>query len=219
MIPTTNTTPAPQLINSTQIAQQQTTSTSKSRLAPLKIVESNWRSQAPVTSPDLQSTPKLQIAQSELPGTSPQAPPTPSIKDTGNGYPTRIPQNYFGPAIGFGNGSSAFGVISRFPFSTNYSIRPSAVFGSGGTVLRVPVTYDFALGDKEPFERNPLLTFNAGGGVQFSSSGGTVQGDKFSLLGTLGVDINLYDGIAISASYNTNFGNVNGTNIGIGFEF
>ena len=90
MIPTTNTTPAPQLINSTQIAQQQTTSTPKSRLAPLKIVESNWRSQAPMTSPDLQSTPKLQIAQSELPGTSPQAPPTPSIKDTGNGYPNRI---------------------------------------------------------------------------------------------------------------------------------
>ena len=85
--------------------------------------------------------------------------------------------------------------------------------------MRVPVTYDFSLGDKEPFERNPLLSFHVGGGVQFSSGGGNVKGDKFSLLGTIGVDLNLYEGIAILANYNTNFDNINATNIGIGFEF
>ena len=219
MIPPINITPAVQPHSSVPVTQSNPHVTPAARTAPTKIAGSNWKNQAPITSPDLKTTPKLQIAQSELPGTSPQAPPSPSIRDTGSGYPTRIPQNYVGPAIGIGNGSSAFGVISRFPFSENYSIRPSAVFGNKNTVIRVPLTYDFALGDKEPFERNPLLTFHAGGGLQFSSRGGTAQGDKFGLLGTIGVDINLYDGIAIVASYNTDFGEVNGTNIGLGFEF
>ncbi len=219
MIPPIVTTPALQSHNSIPATQTNASAIKAVKVAPIQLADSNWKNQAPLTSPDLQTTPKLQIAQSELPGTSPQAPPSPSIRDTGNGYPTRIPQNYVGPAIGIGNGSTNFGVVSRFPFSQNYSIRPSAFFGNNNTVLRVPVTYDFTLGDKEPFERNPLLTFHAGGGVQFSSIGGTAQGDKFGLLGTIGVDINLYDGIAILASYNTDFGNVNGTNIGLGFEF
>jgi hypothetical protein len=182
---------------------------------------SNWKDRSPVTSPDLHATPAPQsIAQSELPGGSTPAPipPAPSIRDTGSGYPTRIPANYFGPAIGFGNGGSAFGVISRFPFAENYSIRPSAVFGSN-TVVRVPVTYDFSLGDKEPFERNPLMTFHVGGGVQFRSGGGTVNGDKFSLLGTIGVDVHLFEGIALVGSFNTDFASNNGTNVGLGFEF
>jgi hypothetical protein len=219
MIPPINTPPAVQPHNSIPLTQTNSSATPTARIAPIQIANSNWKKQAPVTSPDLKAAPKLKIAQSELPGTSPQAPPSPSIRDTGSGYPTRIPQNYVGPAIGIGNGSSAFGVISRFPFSENYSIRPSAVFGNKNTVIRVPLTYDFGFGDKEPFERNPLLTFHAGGGLQFSSRGGTAQGDKFGLLGTIGVDINLYDGIAIVASYNTDFGEVNGTNIGLGFEF
>jgi hypothetical protein len=203
MIPPINTIPAPQLNSPTSITQPQVSSSTKSRIAPWQNASSSWKNQTPVNSPDLKSTPKLRIAQSELPGSSPQAPPSPSIQDTGSGYPTRIPQNYFGPAIGFGNGASYFGIISRFPFSENYSIRPSAVFGSDGTILRVPVTYDF----------------NAGGGVQFSSGGGTVQGDKFSLLGTVGVDVNLFEGIALVGSYNTNFDNVSGGLVGLGFEF
>ncbi len=219
MIPPINTTPILQPNTSALVSQSSTRGTPIARTAPIQIAGSDWKNQAPITSPDLKTPSKLQIAQSELPGTSPQSPSSPSTTDTGSGYPTRIPQNYVGPAIGFGNGSSTFGVISRFPFSENYSIRPSALFGSNNTVIRVPVTYDFSLGDKEPFERNPLLTFHAGGGVQFSSRGGTAQGDKLGLLGTIGVDINLYDGIAILASYNTDFADVNGTNIGIGFEF
>jgi hypothetical protein len=191
----------------------------KSRFS--QVAGSSWKTSAPLTSPDLHAPAVRQIAQSELPGGSTPVtpPPSPSIRDTGNGYPTRIPANYFGPAIGFGNGSASFGIISRFPFGENYSIRPSAVFGSNGTVLRVPITYDFALGDKEPFERNPLITFHAGGGVQFVSGGGTVNGDKFSLLGTIGVDVNLFEGVALLGSFNTNFGDNSGTNVGLGFEF
>jgi hypothetical protein len=220
MIPPISTSPVQPLTNQ-QIGLtsniEQNTNTSVGKKAGL-----NWKNQSPVNSPDLKTTPKLQIAQSELPGSS--APPAPSIRDTGSGYPARIPQNYVGPAIGFGNNNgtssgSSFGVVSRFPFSTNYSIRPSAIFGSGGTILRVPFTYDFILGEKEPFERNPIVTFNVGGGVQFSSSGGTAQGDKFGLLGTIGVDVNLFEGIALVGSYNTDFNKINGAVIGLGFEF
>jgi hypothetical protein len=214
-------TPIPQ-VNSVKSIEQPTTS-SVSKLDKFsKTSVANWKDRDPVISPDLHQTPaSKQIAQSELPGGSTppvQAPPSPSIRDTGSGYPTRIPSNYFGPAIGFGNGGSAFGVVSRFPFSENYSIRPSAVFGTR-TTIRVPITYDFSLGEKEPFERNPLVTFHAGGGVQFSSGGGSLQGDKFALLGTIGVDVNLFEGIALLGSFNTDFANNNGTNIGLGFEF
>jgi hypothetical protein len=226
MFPPVNTHTAniPQLNNSTTIDLASLTSSNADETSANQKSKSNWKNQAPVNSPDLKSTPKLQIAQSELPGSSPQAPPSPSIRDTGNGYPARIPANYFGPAIGFGNNNgtssgSSFGVVSRFPFSTNYSIRPSAIFGSAGTILRVPVTYDFILGEKEPFERNPIVTFNAGGGVQFSSSGGTARGDKFGLLGTIGVDVNLFEGIALVGSYNTDFNNISGGLVGLGFEF
>lgn len=218
MIPPVTPAPISQPNIAPAIAQTTTSAAKASQTLGRTASVANWKTQAPMTSPDLQATPALpRIAQSELPGNS-QTPPTPSIRDTGSGYPARIPNNYFGPVIGFGTGSS-FGVVSRFPFAENYSIRPSAVFGSGGTILRVPVTYDFILGDKEPFERNPLITFNAGAGVQFSSGGGSVQGDKFSLLGTVGLDVNLFEGIALVGSYNTNFGDVNGTNIGLGFEF
>jgi hypothetical protein len=185
---------------------------------------SNWKAQATLTSPDLKSTPALsQLIAQELPGGNTPSTETPkrpkTIIDNGQGYATRIPLNYVGPALSFGNGVSSFGVISKFPLGDKFSIRPSATFGSRGTVLRVPLTYDFALGDPEPFEPNPLVTFHAGGGVEFSSGGGTVNGDKFSLLGTIGVDVSLFDNIALLADFNTNFGSNSGITVGVGFEF
>ena len=184
-----------------------------------QISIANLNSQAPLTSPDLHSTPALtKIAQSELPGDSTPRRPN-STRDTGNGYPTRIPANYVGPGISFANGGSAFGVVSRFKLGEQYSLRPSATFGSKQTTVRVPVTYNFAFGEPEPFEPSPIASFHAGGGVEFTSGGGTVQGDKFSLLGTVGVDLNLFDGVAILADVNTNFASNTGVTVGIGFEF
>jgi hypothetical protein len=217
MIPPVTTIPATPAPISQPAAPNVSKIATTSKAAPAAA----WKQSTPLTSPDLKATPKLRsIAQSELPGSStPSAPPPPSSNvDTGSGYPTTIPRNYFGPAIGFGNGTSAFGVVSRFPFAERYSIRPSVVFGSTTTV-RVPITYDFELGDREPFERNPLVTFHVGGGAQFRSGGGTVNGDKFSLLGTVGVDVNLFEGVALVGSFNTDFASNNGTNIGLGFEF
>jgi hypothetical protein len=188
-----------------------------------RVSLASFTAQAPLTSPAIESKPAPnRIAQSELPGGSTppnQAPPPPgSIRDTGKGYPTRIPSNYVGPAVSFNNGSS-FGAISRFAIGEKYSVRPSATFGSNGTVLRVPFTYDFAFGEPDPFEANPLANFHAGAGVEFASGGGNVQGDKFSLLGTVGVDLNLFEGVAILADFNTNFGSRSGVTVGLGFEF
>jgi hypothetical protein len=219
MIPPIPTTATPILQPNHPAQSQSIASVAQKSQTPTKVAGVNWKNRAPLTSPDLNTIPAPRlIAQSELPGGStPPIPPAPSIRDTGEGYPTRIPRNYFGPALATGNGGTSFGVISRFPFSDNYSIRPSAVFGGNGTIVRVPLTYDFVFGDKEPFERNPVVTFHAGGGVQFSSlNGGSSQ---FRVLGTLGVDVNLFEGTALVASYNTDFNNINGVNFGLGFEF
>jgi hypothetical protein len=198
---------------------------------PTKTVVSSklakhWQ-EAPLTSPDIQAAPApvKKIAQSELPGgstpTTPpvETPPTPSIRDTGSGYPTNIPRNYFGPAIGTGNGATGFGATSRFSIGENYSVRPSALFGSNGTIIRVPFTYDFVFGDKEPFERNPLITFHAGGGVQYSSGANSNNSSNFGVLGTIGVDVNLFETTALVVNYNTDFASINGLIFGLGFEF
>jgi hypothetical protein len=206
-----------------QISQPLTTANQGFTFSNVSVA--NWQDRSRQTSPDLHTAPTLKIAQSELPGGSTppqppaQVPPSPSIRDTGNGYPTRIPQNYVGPAIGFGSGGSTFGVTSRFPFAENLSIRPSALFGGNGTFLRVPVTYDFSLSEKEPFERNPLVTFFVGGGIQYSSGVNGAQSSQFGILGTLGVDVNLFEGTALVGSFNTDFASNNGTFIGLGFEF
>jgi hypothetical protein len=201
---------------------QETTFKSNQKLNEILV------SSTPTTSPVKAKSAPTKIAQSELPGGStpppaptaptaptPTAPPEPSIRDTGSGYPSRIPANYFGPALSFGNGNTSFGVISRFPFGNKLSIRPAATFGNI-TSVRVPVTYDFALGDPEPFERNPLITFNAGAGVQYISGNNK---SNFAFLGTIGVDVNLFEGTALVGNYSTDFSNNNTGSFGLGFEF
>lgn len=225
MPPTTPTIATPILILDNPALFSAATKPPSKTVASAKLAP-HWQ-EPPLTSPDLKATPApVKVAQSELPGgstpsapPSPQAPPEPSIRDTGSGYPTNIPRNYFGPAIGTGNGATGFGVTSRFSLGETYSIRPSAIFGSNGTIVRVPLTYDFVFGDKEPFERNPLITFHAGGGVQFSSGANSNNSSQFGLLGTIGVDVNLFETTALVVNYNTDFASINGVNFGLGFEF
>jgi hypothetical protein len=212
------TTPILQQNNS---APSQPTTRKQQEFSFSKVSVGTWQDRPPLTSPKLKAVPAPQfIAQSELPGGStPPIPPAPSIRDTGDGYPTRIPRNYFGPALEFTNRTTLFGLTSRFPIGETYSIRPSAVFGSGGAILRVPLTYDFTFGDKEPFERNPLIVVFAGGGVQYISGINNSNSSNFGLLGTIGVDVNLFEGVALIGSFNTDFGSNSGLNIGLGFEF
>ena len=229
MIPPIATTPAititsPQLDRATSTTQTKFSNFS-GRAGADRISVSSQTNPVPLTSPSIKSTPAPRlISQSELPGGSTPTPnpvtppPAPGTTDTGNGYPLRFPNSYFGPAVSFGNGAAAYGILSKFPVFNNFSIRPSAVFNSTGTVVRLPITYDFSLGQQEPFERNPLINFNVGGGVQYSS-GSDGQSSKFDALGTVGADVNLFEGVALVGSFNTNFGSINGTNVGLGFEF
>ncbi|MFM2303062.1 MAG: hypothetical protein RLZZ135_467 [Cyanobacteriota bacterium] len=232
MIPPIATIPAititsPQFVDHSTSTTQTASSKFSARTGANRVSISSQTNPVPLTSPEINSisAPKL-IAQSELPGGStptpsqvvPPPPPT-TTTDTGGGYPLQFPKNYFGPAVGFGNGAAAYGVITRFHFADNFSLRPSAVFNSNGSVVRLPITYDFSLGQKEPFERNPLINFNAGAGVQYASGGNNGQGSKFDILGTVGADVNLFEGVAAVISFNTNFGSINGTNLGLGFEF
>jgi hypothetical protein len=226
--PTTPTIATPILILDNAALFPTATTAAPTKTAISSKLAQHWQA-APLTSPDIKATPApvKKIAQSELPGgstpptpsTPAPAPPAPSIRDTGSGYPTNIPRNYFGPAIGTGNGATGFGATSRFSIGDNYSVRPSALFGNNGTIVRVPVTYDFVFGDKEPFERNPLVTFHAGGGVQFSSGSNSNDSSKFGILGTIGVDVNLFENTALVVNYNTDFASINGVNFGLGFEF
>jgi hypothetical protein len=226
MIPPTTPTIATPILISENAAFFPAATTTASKVAISAKLAPHWQ-EAPLTSPSLKATPALKIAQSELPGgstpptpsTPDQAPPTPSIRDSGSGYPTNIPRNYFGPAIGTGNGATGFGATSRFSIGENYSVRPSALFGSNGTIIRVPFTYDFVFGDKEPFERNPLITFHAGGGVQYSSGANNNNSSNFGILGTIGVDVNLFETTALVVNYNTDFASINGLIFGLGFEF
>jgi hypothetical protein len=230
MIPPIATTPAttitsPQFFDRATSTTQTTSSKFSGRAGADRIAVLRRTSSVPLTSPGIKSTPAPQlISQTELPGGSTPTPnpvtppPAPSMTDTGSGYPNRVPKSYFGPAIGFGNGSTSFGVLTKFPFSDKFSIRPSAVFNSNGTVVRLPITYDFGLGEKEPFERNPLITFNVGGGVQYNTSSNGQNG-QFNVLGTVGADVNLFEGVVLVGSFNTNFGSISGTNVGLGFEF
>lgn len=63
------------------------------------------------------------------------------------------------------------------------------------------------------------MTFHAGGGVRYTSGGNGSNSSNFGILGTIGVDVNLFEGVALLGSFNTDFNSNNGTNVGLGFEF
>jgi hypothetical protein len=167
---------------------------------------------------NLMAKSNLSIApQIDAPSSLAQVPPDPRNES----FPqnTRIPKNYVGVGASFSGGTTGIGAISRIAFSDNISLRPSATFGNGRSTVRLPITFDFNLGNPEPFEPNPLASFHAGGGVEFTSAGGNVGGDRFGILGTLGADLNIFDGVALLADFNTNFSDNTGAMIGLGFEF
>ena len=156
MIPPIATIPAititsPQFVDRSTSTTQTASSKFSARTGANRVSISSQTNPVPFSAPKL-------IAQSELPGGStptpsqvvppPPPPPPTTTTDTGGGYPLQFPKNYFGPAVSFGSGSTAYGVITRFHVTDNVSLRPSAVFNSNGSVVRLPITYDFSLGQK-----------------------------------------------------------------------
>jgi hypothetical protein len=123
-------------------------------------------------------------------------------------------QNYIAPAISFGN-DTLIGGVSRFGIGKNISVRPSLFLGNT-TRIAVPFTYDFGFNENEAFEKNPLVILHAGGGLDYSSSGGV---NRLSPLVVFGADVYLGDGASVllqlGNTFNSNFTAI----IGVGLQF
>lgn len=142
------------------------------------------------------------------------------VSSANNAMAQDAKKNYVGPSIGFANGTTLFGVNSKFGVSDNVSVRPYAQFGSIGgisiTSYGATATYDFSI---------PKTDFAPYAGIGFGGLTGSAGGASASASGLaleFGSDYNVSDSIALNANYRilTN-GNGNGSlfNIGGGFKF
>jgi hypothetical protein len=124
--------------------------------------------------------------------------------------------NQIGPSLSFGSNATVFGVDSRFPVTSNISVRPTLRFPSGGIVIGSSATYDFDLSGSdtriEPYlgaglnaytgdnnQNGANVTGYAIGGVDYSLT------DQFVLKGSVAVPFN--------SQYSTDF------TLGVGYKF
>jgi hypothetical protein len=180
-------------------------------VAPETKQDSKQQSPPPLTPPSQVIPPQQQ--QNPLPSGPPPTEPANYPNNTGPGA-AYYNQNYIAPAVSFGN-DTLIGAASRFGLGKNISVRPSLFLGNT-TRIAVPLTYDFGFNDNEQFEKNPLVVFHAGGGLDYSSNGGS---NKLSPLVVFGADVYLGDGasvlLQIGNTFNSNFVAV----AGIGLQF
>jgi hypothetical protein len=171
--------------------------------------------QAPTLSPPSEVLPPQQ--QQPLPSGPPAVEPGNYPNNTGPGA-AYYNQNYIGPAVSFGRETS-IGAASRFGLGRNISIRPSLFLGNS-TRIAVPLTYDFGFNENEQFEKNPLVVFHAGGGLDYStSSGSTSSGNRLSPLVVFGADVYLGDGASILLQIGNTFNSDFVAVAGVGLQF
>jgi hypothetical protein len=82
----------------------------------------------------------------------------------------------------------------------------------------VPVTYDFGFNQYEPFERNPLLIFHFGGGINYDSNGSS-NGSQLNPLVVFGADLYLGEGASVLAQVGNTFSSDFVGIIGVGLQF
>lgn len=108
-----------------------------------------------------------------------------------------VGNNSIGPSVVFGGGNTSFGVDGKFGIADNWSVRPFAVFPSGGaTSLGTSITYDFDLRRSA----NTITPF-LGAGVDFTT-GGTSNTVGFA---TAGADIHLSKQFALLGAVDVPF--------------
>jgi hypothetical protein len=180
-------------------------------VAPETKQDSKEQSPAPLTPPSQVIPPQQQ--QNPLPSGPPATEPGNYPNNTGPGS-VYYNQNYIAPAVSFGN-DTLIGAASRFGIGRNLSVRPSLFLGNT-TRIAVPLTYDFGFNDNEQFEKNPLVVFHAGGGLDYSSSGGT---NKLSPLVVFGADVYLGDGASVLLQIGNTFNSSFVAVAGIGLQF
>lgn len=137
------------------------------------------------------------------------------------GRATRYGSNYIGVAgnIGIGGNSALgrgnFAVISKLGIAETFSVRPALILGDQ-TILLVPVTYDFAVQQTDPFEPIPYAPY-VGAGLSLATGGGSAIG----LLLSGGVDLPLTKQFTATAGLNVSLRNNTdvGLLVGIGYNF
>jgi hypothetical protein len=153
--------------------------------------------------------------QNPLPSGPPATEPGNYPDNTGPGAPY-YNQNYIAPAVSFGR-DTLIGATSRFGIGRNLSVRPSLFLGNTARVA-VPLTYDFGFNDNEQFEKNPLVVFHAGGGLDFSSRSGS-NTSSLNPLVVFGADVYLGDGAAVLLQIGNTFNSDFVAVAGVGLQF
>jgi hypothetical protein len=119
--------------------------------------------------------------------------------------------NYIGPSINFINGTTLYGVTSKFGVAENVSIRPFIQFASSGegglTIYGGSVNYGFNI------PKSGLIPY-VGFGYAVVNTTGVATGKSADYL-EIGADYNATDNLALNAHYKTN----GWVNIGAGYRF
>ena len=156
-----------------------------------------------------------QQPQNPLPSGPPSTEPGNYPDNTGPGA-AYFNQNYIAPAVSFGR-DTLIGATSRFGIGKNLSVRPSLFLGNTARIA-VPLTYDFGFNENEQFEKNPLVVFHAGAGLDYSSRSGS-NTSSLNPLVVFGADVYLGDGasvlLQIGNAFNSDFVAV----VGVGLQF
>ncbi len=110
-----------------------------------------------------------------------------------------IGNNYIGPSVSFGGGSSVFGIDSKIGIADNFALRPFVTFPSGGTQYGTSLTYDWDL-RQAALPITPFvglgLNFRSGNGTNTNTNGFAQVGadfnvsDSFALLGAIAIPFN-----------------------------
>jgi opacity protein-like surface antigen len=122
----------------------------------------------------------------------------------------QVKNNYIGPSISFGSGDTAIGVTSKFGVADSISVRPFAIFPSGGTVFGASATYDFNLNDGSG--ANPFTPY---GGIGFVTT--SASNSRSEVYFEIGADYDATESIMLNVNHRFRDGGF--TSIGGGFRF
>lgn len=117
---------------------------------------------------------------------------------------------------GTGIGQGGFLINSKIGLTRSISVRPSVIIGDSTDFL-IPLTYDFYLESRDPFEPIPFAPF-VGGGVAFS----TDDENDIGFLLTGGADFPLSPQFVANATVNAGFFGDStsvGISLGVGYLF
>ncbi|WGV28892.1 hypothetical protein [Halotia branconii] len=159
------------------------------------------------------------------PTSSTSQPSAPQVaqSDIDLGRPTRGGSSYIGVAgnIGINGGESSLGdgnfaVISKVGLTNALSVRPSAVFGDNTTIL-LPITYDFAFQQTDPFSEPLAIAPYVGIGAAIN----TGDDSEVGFLASGGIDVPLNSQFTATAAVNAAFFDETdiGLLLGVGYNF